>query len=238
MITYGEKLLRGFEHLVAQASLVGTGTFLEPNQFGWVSLLEANWHTIRQELDQVLQDWAQLPNFQDLSPDQAGITQDDRWKTYFFYFYGIKAEVNCDRCPRTTGLIEQVPGMQTAFFSILAPHKQIPPHRGPYNGVLRYHLGLKVPEPREQCRIRVGNEIRHWQEGHSLVFDDSWEHQVWNDTDGIRVILFLDVERPLRFPVSWLNQGVIRLIAGSPYIQDIVDNQRQWDQRMSRTTSN
>ena len=69
------------------------------------------------------------------------------------------------------------------MFSILSPHKRIPPHVGPYKGVLRYHLALKVPEPADQCGITVHGVTRHWEEGKSLVFDDVWEHSAWNETD-------------------------------------------------------
>ena len=87
------------------------------------------------------------------------------------------------RCPETTRLVESVPGMETAMFSILSPGKHIPPHHGPYKGVLRYHLGLLVPEPEDQLGISVGGQVAHWSEGESLVFDDTFEHSAWNDTD-------------------------------------------------------
>jgi beta-hydroxylase len=90
------------------------------------------------------------------------ITQDNHWKTFFFYGYGFECEENCRLCPETARVLKSIPGVKTAFFSILSPGKYIPPHRGPYNGVLRFHLGLIVPEPREQCRIRVADNIRHW----------------------------------------------------------------------------
>ena len=99
------------------------------------------------------------------SKEQKVLTQDDGWKTFFFYAYGMKAVWNCRRCPETTKLLQQIPGMKTAFFSILAPGKHLPPHTGPYKGVLRLHLGLLIPEPAEMCAIRVGSQIRHWQEG-------------------------------------------------------------------------
>ena len=86
-----------------------------------------------------------LPNFQDISTDQATITDDDRWKTYFLYGFGFRSDANCARCPETARLVAAVPGMQTAMFSILAPGKHIPEHNGPYKGVIRYHLGIKVP---------------------------------------------------------------------------------------------
>jgi beta-hydroxylase len=138
----------------------------------------------------------------------------------FFYAYGIKASVNCAKCPQTTNLIEQIPGMKTAFFSILLPGKHIPEHRGPYKGVLRYHLGLKVPQPETSCSLRVGEQICYWKEGKSIIFDDTFPHEAWNQSNDLRVVLFLDFVRPLRFPVSWLNQLLIQLISISPFVQE------------------
>ncbi len=126
--------------------------------------------------------------------------------------------------------------MKTAFFSILAPHKHIPDHRGPYKGLLRYHLGVIVPEPKEKCRIRVDDDFAYWEEGKSLIFDDTYRHEVWNDTEGERVILFLDVVRPLPFPISWLNSIVIRLVGASSYIQDAKRNQEIWEKRFENET--
>ena len=82
------------------------------------------------------------------------------------------------------------------MFSILEPGKRLPPHRGPYNGVLRLHLGLLIPEPRERAAIRVGPEQHHWTEGRVLIFDDAYEHEAWNETEQVRVVLFVDFERP------------------------------------------
>lgn len=228
----GETLLRQLEKIIGSASLVGQSTFFDPDQFPWVKTFEDHWQIIRQELDKILEYRDNLPNFQDISPDQYRITSDQRWKTFFFYAYGVKAEQNCGLCPQTADLLASIPGLKTAFFSILLPQKQIPPHRGPYNGVLRYHLGLLVPQATNQCGIRVGKDIRHWQEGKSLVFDDSFEHEAWNCTDEVRVILFVDVVRPLKFPVSLLNQLIIQLIAWSPYIRDAEVNQKKWDQQL------
>jgi beta-hydroxylase len=233
-IDVGEKIIRQIEKLITKASIIDNTAFFDSDRFEWAQHLEANWQTIRLELEEVLKHREDLPNFHDISPDQYNITNDDNWKTFFFYAYGIKIDQNCQRCPETTRIVESIPGMKTAFFSILMPHKKIPPHCGPYKGVVRYHLGLIVPQPEEKCRIRVDNEIRHWSEGKSLIFDDSFEHEVWNDTDGIRVVLFMDVIRPLRFPVSLLNKLIIELIARSPYIQDAKVNQDKWEERLEK----
>ncbi|MHB8233624.1 MAG: aspartyl/asparaginyl beta-hydroxylase domain-containing protein, partial [Solirubrobacteraceae bacterium] len=102
---------------------------------------------------------------------------------------------------------------------------------GPYKGVLRYHLGLIVPEDAESCRIRVGDDIRHWQAGKSMIFDDTFNHEVWNDTDETRVVLFVDVLRPLPEPESTINRWIVKAIGYSPFVLDAKRNQEAWERR-------
>ncbi|MGF1589763.1 MAG: aspartyl/asparaginyl beta-hydroxylase domain-containing protein [Pleurocapsa sp.] len=231
----GKNILWGLEKVIARYSLVPNTPFLPAKQFSWVPTLEQNWQTIRNELDVILQYTDELPRFQDISPDQGqNISQDNLWKTFFLYGYGVKMQQNCDYCPETTRIIEQIPGLKTAFFSILLPGKHIPEHRGPYKGVLRCHLALKVPQEREQCGIRVENEVRHWSEGETLIFDDSYLHEAWNKTNETRVVLFLDIVRPMRFPASILNHLLINLIRWSPFIRDAHKNQQQWDRKIAQ----
>lgn len=229
-VDLGAILVRRIDRLLAWGSTVGNPAFFDRGLFPWGGELEANWTAVRRELDVVMQRREDLPAFHEISPYQHRIS-DDKWKTFFLYAYGFKAEGNCARCPETTRLVEAIPGMKTAFFSILAPGKHIPAHRGPYKGLIRCHLGLLVPDPAAECRIRVGTEYASWEEGKLLVFDDTYEHEVWNDTGGDRVVLFLDVVRPLRWPVRLLNRLLLWLIGASPYIQDGVENYRRWEAR-------
>jgi beta-hydroxylase len=223
--------LRQIDKLYTSSSLVATSAFFDPADFPWTTTLEDGWRLIREELDEVLKYKEHIPNFQDISREQLGLTQDDRWKTYFFYAYGVKAEGNCARCPETTRLLGQIPGMKTAFFSIFGPRKHLPAHRGPYKGVIRYHLGLKIPEPATACGIRVGDEVGHWQEGKSLIFDDTYDHEAWNDTDGDRVVLFVDFVRPLRAPASLVNAAFIKAIGLSPFVLGAKGNYLAWEKR-------
>lgn len=231
-VAVGLWIIKRIERILVHYSLVEDRPVFDAAEFGWIKPLEADWRRIRAELDEVLKKPAELPNFQDISRDQVNITRDDRWKTFFLYGYGYRMDRHCDMCPETTRLVEAIPGMFTAFFSVLAPGKHIPPHRGPYKGVLRCHLGLMVPEPNEKCWIEVGGERAHWREGHCLVFDDTYKHQVQNNTDGMRVVLFIDVLRPLRFPGSLLNRIMLGLIRWSPFVRDAVRNQRAWERRL------
>jgi aspartyl/asparaginyl beta-hydroxylase (cupin superfamily) len=230
-ISVGERLLAPVERWIGRRSLVGDATFFELERFPWVAEVERNWTTIRDELLAVLEDREALPNFQDISKDQIEITDDDRWKTFFLYGYGFQAKLGVETCPRTAALMRQIPGMTTAMFSILSPRKHILDHRGPYKGVLRYHLGLIVPRDAEACRIRVGDDIRHWEEGKSIVFDDTYNHEVWNDTDETRVVLFVDVLRPLPAPESTINSLIVKAIGWSPFVLDAKRNQEAWEQR-------
>jgi len=230
----GERILAPIERWIGRSSLVGDRTFWEVEEFPWARTVEAEWHLIRTELEAVLQDHDALPNFQEISTDQVALTNDDQWKAFFIYGFGFKAEANAERCPETTRIVEAIPGMKTAFFSILSPHKHIPAHRGPYKGVMRYHLGLRIPDPREGCRIRVGEDIRHWDDGQSLIFDDTYDHEAWNDTDGVRVVLFVDFVRPLRQPAKAFNSAVLKAIAWSPFVQDAKQRQAAWEQRFGR----
>lgn len=227
----GARALHLAERLVLKSSLVPTTPFLPVETFDWIPRLESQWEVIRAELDEVLSYRDELPNFQDISVDQASITDDDGWKTYFFFAYGFRSAANCARCPRTAALLEAVPGLTTAFFSILSPGKHIGEHRGPWRGVLRYHLALKVPEPASAAGITVGGETAHWEEGRSLLFDDGYDHWAWNDTTGVRVVLFVDVIRPLRAPADQINRGLIKAIGRSPYIQDSRNRHEAWEKR-------
>lgn len=237
LISAGATALAPVEYVLGRYSKVGDQPFFDNSLFPWVERLEGNWRKIRAELDRVLEHSEQLPSFQDISVDQKSLTTDNRWKTFFFCAYGFRSEPNCLRCPETTAVLDSIPGLKTAFFSVLSPGKHIPAHRGPYKGVLRVHLGLKVPEPREQCRIRVDNEIRHWEEGECMIFDDRFEHEVWNDTDGERVVLFLDVERPLPMALDVFNKGVLKAISLSPYIQDAKRRHIEWEKKNASMTT-
>lgn len=217
------RMMRGAQKLTRVLTRDGRRTFFDPADFPWVPDVEADWPAIRRELDALLEDRARIPNFQDISVEQRTLTTDDRWKTFFFRIYGDEVPDNCTRCPATARALRKIPGMTTGMFSILDGPKHIPPHTGPYNGVLRYHLAVRVPGNEGQCRIRVGEDVRPWHEGKSLVFDDSLNHEAWNDTNEIRAVLFVDIIRPLPWPLSALNRIVLGLMNASPFVQNALD---------------
>lgn len=214
---------------MARRSPLGDAAFFDPAEFPWIPAIEDRTPEIQRELAVVLADRDRIPNFRDISPDQSHLAAHGMWKTFFLYAYGYRADDNCARCPTTSAAVETIPGLQTAFFSVLEPRARIAPHRGPYKGLLRYHLGLKIPREATACGIRVGDRTEHWQPGQSLVFDDTFEHEAWNDTNEQRVILFVDFERPLPRALELLNRTMISVVRHSPLVQDGLKRFEQWN---------
>jgi aspartyl/asparaginyl beta-hydroxylase (cupin superfamily) len=170
-------------------------TFYDPSEFEWAGPLRDAYGTIRGELEGILE--------KDGGGFKAYVSETQQrlqgWNTYNLFFYGRKFEENCARCPKTTALVESLPRFERdhIMFSALNPHSRIPPHTGPMNGIIRAHLALVVPPG---CHIRVGPDERTWEEGELLVFDDSFEHQVWNHSDHTRIVLFLNFWHPCFSP--------------------------------------
>jgi len=166
-------------------------TFYDPSEFEWGPPLLEAYPIIRDELMQLLaRNGAGFKGY--MSEGQQRLAG---WNTFNFFFYGKKDEENCALCPRTTEILESLPRFEKdhIMFSALNPHSRIPPHTGPMNGILRAHLGLVVPKG---CFIRVGPDERTWEEGKLLVFDDSFEHEVFNHSDAVRIVLFMNFWHP------------------------------------------
>ncbi|MCS7298196.1 MAG: aspartyl/asparaginyl beta-hydroxylase domain-containing protein [Bacteroidia bacterium] len=225
-----QNVIHFVEELNARFSVYGNLPVYDKSLFPWTKELEDNWHLIRAELDKVLERKDELPAFHEITPEVRTITQDKNWKTFLFCGYGRWSERNAQLCPKTAYFLRRIPGIKTAFFSILEPGKYIPPHRGPYNGVLRLHLGLIVPEPRENCWIRVHDQKLHWEEGKVLIFDDCFEHEVHNNTQGLRAVLFVDFVRPTYFPANILNWLLLNIAYFTPYITEAEERERAWEQ--------
>jgi aspartyl/asparaginyl beta-hydroxylase (cupin superfamily) len=153
----------------------------------------------------------------------------DKWRTYNLILFNRDVPINTKRCPITTKLLKNIPGMQSALFSFMKPGAYVPPHNDPAKGVMRYHLALKVPKQREKCFINVDGKNYHWEEGKGIIFDDVYDHWVKNDTNETRVILFVDILRPLDGMAknlqrvanfaNYMNPGVTRLIEQSELYQ-------------------
>jgi aspartyl/asparaginyl beta-hydroxylase (cupin superfamily) len=159
---------------------------------------------IRAELEQLLPQQDLMPRYHDLDTDlmqsSARFHRDKRWNVFMLFCYDALPEHNRILCPKTCAAIAHVPHVNQAFFSILDPGKSIPAHSGPTRAYLRFHLGLVVPA-NDPPSIRVRDQHYTWKEGASVLFDDSWEHEITNHSDGVRAVLIVDVMRPFVLPV-------------------------------------
>ncbi len=148
------------------------------------------------------------------------------WNT-FLLKSGRFVDENCRRAPETARLLRDMPRVVTAFFSVLEPGKYLEPHFGYYKGFLRYHLAVVVPNDNAggECWIRLSEhgqrgdkrnreniergEKYHWHEGEGVLFDDTYLHDARNSGDGPRVVLFLDLLKPLPWPLDWIHRAVV-----------------------------
>ncbi|MEO5811660.1 MAG: aspartyl/asparaginyl beta-hydroxylase domain-containing protein [Rhodanobacter sp.] len=234
LVKAGKHFLRWNNHFQTRHSRLATGPIISNDAFDWVPELEDAWPAIRAELDALLERPQDIPAFHQISPDQQRISKGNNWKSFGFFVYGKRVDDNCAQCPRTAAILARLPGMRTAMFSILAPRYHIPPHCGPTRAVIRVHLGLKVPEPRQAIWIRVGDEVLNWQEGKVIMFDDTYEHEVLNGTDETRAVLFLDIERPMDRIGTVVNRTLLRLIQASTYVKQPIKNMIAWNREHPR----
>jgi aspartate beta-hydroxylase len=179
--------------------------YFDRELFPWLAAVEASTAAIREELLAVLHgDQAGIQPyiaFSEALPlrQWRELNNSRRWSAYFLWNQGRREEAHLARCPRTAAALAAVPQVDipgrgpTAFFSILDSHTRIPAHSGVTNIRLTVHLPLIVPPG---CRFRVGGETREWQEGSAWVFDDTIEHEAWNDSDLPRAVLIFDVWNP------------------------------------------
>ncbi|MEM8792434.1 MAG: aspartyl/asparaginyl beta-hydroxylase domain-containing protein, partial [Pseudomonadota bacterium] len=232
----GKRLTRWMARHQAQVSLVPDEPFLDPTLFPFLNELRDNWEVIAEETRGVLQHREAIPGFQDLSPDQYRIATEKNWRTFVLFGFGEKLDKNCAKMPKTAEMLERIPNIQIAWLSILAPGYHIPAHTGVTKGIIRTHLGLIIPKDAEKCRIRVDDQIKHWMPGELVVLDDTYEHEVWNDTDEERVVLLLDFDRPMKWSGRLMNKIFLRLIKFSAFYRDPLRNARDYQDRFEAAT--
>jgi beta-hydroxylase len=206
-----------------------------PNElFPWTDDLEENWSPIRDEARQFLKDTSRIPSVRELSPDHHKIAVDDKWRSYFLWAYGLRFDDNCARCPNTARVLDRIPGLLTAFYSVMLAGAHVPRHTGPTKAILTAHLGLVIPERRERCHMQVGMQDVVWQEGRMVVFDDMTPHEVWNETAEDRAVLLLHVRRPQRFPGSLVQNAFFATLRKTPFVQDGLRNLDRWEKEDSQ----
>ena len=208
--------------------------------FPGLAALEAHHPDVKAECLELLGIKDQLTDMRDLGAGYtAGGIHKAQWKALMFASGGRFIEENCARAPRTAALLKAIPNMDNAFFSVLDPDQYITPHWGYYKGYLRYHLGVIIPENNagQRCWLRVNDDLAdneagekeriergkryHWHEGEGIVFDDNYLHDAANESDEVRVVLWLDLRRPMPFYARAFNDLVLWLVGRDETVEKI-----------------
>jgi beta-hydroxylase len=178
-------------------SRVPAKPYLEVAAWEDLAPLQQNWQVIRAEAENLLA--LQKIKAAERNND-AGFNSFFKtgWKRFYLKWYAA-GHPSAERfCPQTVALLRRIPSVKAAMFAELPPGAKLNPHRDPYAGSLRYHLGLATPND-DRCFIEVDGQRHSWRDGQSVIFDETYIHWAVNGSETNRVILFCDIERPMRF---------------------------------------
>jgi beta-hydroxylase len=208
----------------------------DPAEFPWSAAIEAGWADVHAEVAALLRGPTEIPHIEDVT---GGIPQGNigPWRTFVLMHQGRWIPWNCERCPKTTELVRNIPGLTVAGFSVLEPGTHITTHRGPNKGALRYQLGVIVPGAEGDCRIRVGDDMLIWREGEGVMFDFTTEHEAWNDSDGIRVLLMLELITPLPWYLAGPNRLAQHAMGWFPTTRDMAERLRKLEPSLLKQAS-
>jgi beta-hydroxylase len=156
------------------------------------NILKKNWKIIRKEALNIYKSGKATLIKNDEFFDKIA---DDGWKKFYIKWYGPIVEEAYSLCPKTTKIISEIPEIKLAMFSILEPGSKIPIHAGPFKGCLRYHLGLNCSKG---AFITIDGCKYEWKNGEDVLFDDTFMHEVQNNSNDVRIILFCDIERNMK----------------------------------------
>lgn len=167
-------------------------SFFDVSEKDWATLLKEHYREILDEISREMASGSDgiIPYF-----NQTLASKANDWTILVLYFWGKKNAANTLRCPKTTAIIEKIPGMTSCSFSILKPHSFIKPHHGDSNVMYRSHLTLQCDHGLPEIGMRVNQETKAWKTGEVFAFCDAYEHEVWNRTDQTRLVLIVDVLR-------------------------------------------
>jgi aspartyl/asparaginyl beta-hydroxylase (cupin superfamily) len=192
------------------------------SEYPKLAILSENYATIRSECESLIRQEIRIPGMEELTSYTSGGIHQIAWKSFMFKS-GSFIDENCALAPKTAALLEKIPGLYTAFFSVLEPHQHIKPHWGYWKGFVRYHLGVVIPDNNadRKCWIRINPEAQDrtqardaieqgeryfWKNGEAVLFDDTFLHDAANESDQVRVVLFLDLARKMPWPLALLNR--------------------------------
>lgn len=204
---------------------------LKSEDFEFTKLFEQNYDAVRNEFENFK---GVRPDINSISHEQRDFVEFNKWKFLPLYIYGNSVSENLKACPKTAELLKQIPNLTTAFFSSIDSGTHIKPHRGAYKGYLRFHFGVDIPATDDTCTIRIEDKLYHWRNGKSLIFDDTFVHDVWNETGKERTVLYVDFIRPMPSYLVVISKALTKLISKSPYIQNALRNLKNGNSEFMR----
>ena len=219
LLRLGKKFRPLLNRWIERSSLISTTPILDETDLAWTAHLKANWRIVQGEYDALVMKQDAIPPLGEIATFHRRIAPDNKWRSFFFEAHGYEAVGNRAQCPKTAGLLDQIPDLITAFFSVMEPGTHVPRHKGFTKALLNIHLGLRVPSGIEECRIQVADQDRGWEEGQILMFDESFPHEVWNDGDQSRAVLFIQVLRPMKWDGRLIAAIAIRFMNMTNYVQ-------------------
>jgi len=163
-----------------------------------LQIIQNNWKVIRKEYQKIKN---KLKPIKGETYFEDDIIKTDKWERFYIKWYSDISKDVAKQIPQTTQLLNQCPNIQLAMFSVMKPGTIVYPHRGPYRGSLRVHLGLECPSMEEGCYITIHDKKYGWKDGELLIFDDTYTHEVQNNSNKERVVLFIDINRPVYIPI-------------------------------------
>jgi beta-hydroxylase len=219
----GKELRPKIDGVIMRDSRIPDSAVQDKSFFAWIPRLEARWKDIRDEALRIRAE--DIPSLGDISFDHGRIAADKRWRAFFLKGYGYRMEANAARAPVTAALLDKVPGLVTANFSVLAAGGHIPRHWGMTKGMLTYHLTLRAPREWDKCRMHLEEgeavHVLNWQDGQSFLFDDMFNHEVWNETGEDRYVLLIQIKRPCRWRGNLIQNLFLFAVRHSRFVQDI-----------------
>lgn len=201
-------------------SAVPNKPFLNVKDFPQLNVLRDNWKVLREEAQQLVdQGYIKIAE----KNDDMGFNSFFKrgWKRFYVKWYEDFLPSAKTLCPKTVELLQSVSGINGAMFTLLPRQGQLKPHRDPYAGSLRYHLGLITPNS-EKCRIYVDGTPYFWKDGEDVLFDETYIHSAKNETDMDRIIFFCDVERPMNNRIAtFINRFFSKYIISESATQNL-----------------
>jgi aspartate beta-hydroxylase len=189
--------------------------------FPCVNRFAGAWREIRAEADRLADRIHAVPRFHDIMQEQADVSAADGrdWRLFILKAYGIESPEHMAACPRLARIVAGTPGVLSSSISFMAPGKHIPAHRGPFRGVLRFYLGLSVPQRADGSPavvLKIDGREHRVGDGEWLIWDDTYTHEVVNESDRWRSVLLLDLwRREMPYDMALLSRLVIGVVAAS-----------------------